>query len=153
MYGYITSNCDVDADCPGTALCDGAHYREPCSSDSGCRLPTTCEPEVEGFASCICLDDCDNTSVFTGTPMPTGAECMRNEACEAGMCYAVRGAANSCMSECIGLNDRAFRCTDNADCCSSRCSLFSNPSGLCLAPQSESEGVAEPTDPGSPTPG
>jgi hypothetical protein len=41
-FGYLTSNCAANADCPAGAACDGRLCRLPCASDSDCRAPTRC---------------------------------------------------------------------------------------------------------------
>ncbi len=55
-YGYLTSNCLKDADCPSGALCDGSLCRRACSSDGSCTAPTICGvPAGSGkirFCSC-----------------------------------------------------------------------------------------------------
>ena len=154
-FGYVTANCEVDLDCPGDSRCHSNNCFAPCDSDDSCRYPTTCELVNEGFARCICLDDCDNTVPFTGTPMPDGSPCSQNEACQSDMCYAVRGESTTCMAACIPALGTEFRCTDNSDCCDGRCCVTCQQDGICLEPVDTSNpGVAfpEPGDDPGPMP-
>lgn len=43
-YGYFTTNCATDSDCPSGARCDGLNCRRTCSSDADCKAPMTCPP-------------------------------------------------------------------------------------------------------------
>jgi hypothetical protein len=57
--GYFTTNCSEDADCPGGARCSGAgvaggQCRIPCTRNSECAPPSTCERGGLVF-SCQCL--------------------------------------------------------------------------------------------------
>jgi hypothetical protein len=43
-YGYMSSNCGSDDDCPGLGICHDRLCRAPCDDDGDCILPATCSP-------------------------------------------------------------------------------------------------------------
>ena len=57
--GYLTSNCQSNADCPTPATCDGSICRAECNSDADCTAPATCLnlDGAKGVRYCRC-DSC-----------------------------------------------------------------------------------------------
>ena len=68
--GYLTSNCESDADCPAGTLCDDVQCRLPCVDDAECTAPSICGVPAGKHQVRFCSCNACVLGRHTGDPPP-----------------------------------------------------------------------------------